>query len=435
MTPAELNELVSLGAEQSGVEFKGPCALADKPQRDKILRAMLAMANHRDGGLVIVGVDESGTGLLQTGLTPEQLATWTRDLVGDAIAAYADPPIDFDVELVRAGERAFVILRIRQFSDVPVVCKRNGAQAQGKLVLREGACYVRPRRKPESVEVPTAADMRDLLDLAIDRGVETFIKRMHRAGGVQPTATAAPDLYAAQRAVFEEEPLLPKIRKLGHWRFEMFAGAMQARRVPSIQTLDVLMRQLRIRAQRSYPCSPETGETRHGDDFTGQARDMGNALDAWRLWQSGLFIHERALRNDWQDHAPLVDPKALQGWQPGQELDVAGTVTLLCQVYEFAARLSRSSLGDIQLFVRIEVKPLTGRTLRFPKDWFAEDRHRSKVSSWRSSTEPIPTAELVSNHRVLARAAAQELFYRFGWEVTPEVLRGLQDRYCPEADE
>lgn len=424
-SPTELKELIALGVEQSGVEFKGPCGSEEKPQRDKILRAMLAMANHRDGGLVIVGVDETPEGLQGTGLTAAQLATWTRDRVGDAIAAHADPSVDFVVERVSVDDRDFVVLRVRQFADVPVVCKRNGAQEDRKQVLREGACYVRPRRKPESVEVPTAADMRDLLDLAIDRGVETFIKRMHRAGAPAPGAAGALDIYEPQRAAFEEEPLLKKLRQCGYWRVEMSPGVLRPRRVDSVPALDVLVRQLRIRASRSYPCSPETGDVRHGDDFTGQARDRGTSIDAWRLWQSGLFIHERALGPDWGDEASA----------PGTELRVFEVIVLLTHVYEFAARLARSVAGDAQMFVRVGVGPLTDRKLRFPSEWFDDGSHRSTAARWSWSPPPVGTPELVSEHRGLARSAAKDLFYRFGWESEPDVLRGLQDQCCPTGRE
>ena len=49
-------------------------------------------------------------------------------------------------------------------------------------MLREGACYVRTRRKPETSEIPTQADMRDLLELAIEKGVIRYIEQARRVG-------------------------------------------------------------------------------------------------------------------------------------------------------------------------------------------------------------------------------------------------------------
>lgn len=51
-------------------------------------------------------------------------------------------------------------------------------------MLRKGACYVRPRRKPETTEIPTQEDMRDLLDLAAEKRLRKNLERVSRAGGV-----------------------------------------------------------------------------------------------------------------------------------------------------------------------------------------------------------------------------------------------------------
>ena len=103
--------------------------------------------------------------LNRVGLSDADLATWNYDDVADRIAIYADPSVTFDLEIGEYDDNKFVVLRIEEFADVPVLCKRSYGD-----VLRDGACYVRPRRKPETSEVPTQADMRDLLDLPLKRG-------------------------------------------------------------------------------------------------------------------------------------------------------------------------------------------------------------------------------------------------------------------------
>lgn len=55
-----LAEWIALGREQRGVEFKGPGPRSSKHLCGKVLRAMMAMANRRDGGFVVIGVDENG---------------------------------------------------------------------------------------------------------------------------------------------------------------------------------------------------------------------------------------------------------------------------------------------------------------------------------------------------------------------------------------
>jgi len=69
MTEEEFAEIIALGREQASVEFKGPGLRTDKHLFAKVTRAVLGMANLRDGGRVVVGIEEQQTGLVLTGLT------------------------------------------------------------------------------------------------------------------------------------------------------------------------------------------------------------------------------------------------------------------------------------------------------------------------------------------------------------------------------
>ena len=110
-------------------------------------------------------------------LTDYELRSWTFDRVADQFASYADPGVTFELEAVELDGNNYVVIQVEEFSDIPVLCKKS---YQG--VLREGACYVRTRRKPETSEIPTQADMRDLLDIAIEKGVMRYIERARRVG-------------------------------------------------------------------------------------------------------------------------------------------------------------------------------------------------------------------------------------------------------------
>ncbi len=187
MTPQRLQELLDFGREQRGVEFKGPGSFTDAPLIGKVIRAMLAMANTADGGLVIVGVAEKDDGTPNhVGLSPAQLRTWNRDALGDKVAVYADPSLDFETENTTLNEKTVFVIMVRPFHEVPVICKKEmdvpTANGGTSKVLRKGACYFRPRRKPESAEVSSAEEMRELLTRAIDLGIKAFVARAHHVG-------------------------------------------------------------------------------------------------------------------------------------------------------------------------------------------------------------------------------------------------------------
>lgn len=99
MTNQEFAEILSFTYERRGIEFKGPGPRSDKQLFAKVMRAVLGMANRRDGGLVVMGVEDNGTGLVLTGLSTADLSTWKYDDVADSLAAYADPSVSFELEI------------------------------------------------------------------------------------------------------------------------------------------------------------------------------------------------------------------------------------------------------------------------------------------------------------------------------------------------
>ena len=193
LTAQQFRELLSPGYEPYGVEFKGPGYRSDRQFLVQVARAVLGMANRRDGGLVIIGVDDGGSAV---GLAADQRATWDYDDVAASLAEYADPYVSFALQLLTYDDRSFVILRVAEFEEIPALCKRDYPG-----VLRKGACYVRTRRIPETSEIPSQTEMRELLDLATDKGVHKFLTRLE-ATGLLPPGTVPPRVqgrYYTQR--------------------------------------------------------------------------------------------------------------------------------------------------------------------------------------------------------------------------------------------
>jgi predicted HTH transcriptional regulator len=197
MTDEEFAELLALGYERRGVEFKGPGPRSAAMLFAKVVRAVLGMANHQDGGLVIIGVDDNAGVLTPSGMTVGDIGTWRYDDVAAGIGTYADPLVAFDMEAKTHEGRQFIVLDVHEFEEVPVICKKEYPG-----VLRPGACYVRTRRKPETSEIPSQTEMRDLLDLAVNKGLRKFISRAMAAGllhSAVPTATPSDaDAYTTQ---------------------------------------------------------------------------------------------------------------------------------------------------------------------------------------------------------------------------------------------
>jgi hypothetical protein len=188
-----VREAIAAG-EQVDVEFKGP-GRCDGRLRAQVARAILGMTNRRDGGVIIVGVDAAPGRMSAPGVDVADLPSWDGDLVRDAIAPYADPSVSVDVRIEEVDGCSFVVLRVAEFTDVPVVCRKSYGD-----VLADGALYVRGRRKPETTVVRTAADMRDLLELAIEKRLRAYVATAERARVRLTTQT-----HDAEAAAFDRQ--------------------------------------------------------------------------------------------------------------------------------------------------------------------------------------------------------------------------------------
>lgn len=107
------------------------------------------MGNLRDGGYVVIGIDDDRSREMLPGLSDEELAMWlVYDEVSEKLALYCDPPVSFDLaeRTVRTGARV-VVIHVHEFADIPHLCARDYER-----VLRRGAPYVRSRKKPETAD-------------------------------------------------------------------------------------------------------------------------------------------------------------------------------------------------------------------------------------------------------------------------------------------
>ena len=202
MTHEEFLELLQLTHEVSGVEFKPPGNLkSDKVLRFTVARAVMGMANRRDGGRVVLGVREVAGKLELIGLTASELNSWRYDLVADALAPLSDPPAVFETEVHEHEGRQYVVLLVNEFEDVPIICRRNSPRVFSKNeppILQEGMVYVRTRRKPETTAIPSQTEMRELVELATEKRLRQVMGTVSRAGAFLRSSAPAEEAFDAE---------------------------------------------------------------------------------------------------------------------------------------------------------------------------------------------------------------------------------------------
>jgi predicted HTH transcriptional regulator len=131
--------------------------------RSGLLTDIGALANVRDGGVIIIGVRDDG--FVRVGVDSEHLSTYKQDDMRDQLAEFADPHVEIKVSSpLGADGLQYVAIEVAPFRDLPVICRKEGAD------VHKGTVYYRnSNRRPESAAISNSYDMRDLILVAVSR--------------------------------------------------------------------------------------------------------------------------------------------------------------------------------------------------------------------------------------------------------------------------
>jgi|SRR5215217_208555 predicted HTH transcriptional regulator len=142
----------------------------------------MAMSNIRDGGTIILGVEEEPNGRFDpVGMNASDIDSFNFDNMQDHVNRYAHPYAKFLVSRIPDIQPRFIVVQVEQFDEIPVICGRNYCVST-KYKMMEGEIYTRTRTKPQSAKVMNYLDLKEIIDLAIERGVKLFIERSSAAG-------------------------------------------------------------------------------------------------------------------------------------------------------------------------------------------------------------------------------------------------------------
>jgi predicted HTH transcriptional regulator len=191
MNQEEYRQIIYAGSEERNREYKQsfPWVRSSHGRSmAKVAKSILAMSNLSDGGHIVIGVQEVSEmeGRYElVGVQSEHLETYSSDTIADFVRSYADPYAKLDSSVVSFEGLDFVVISVSSFDETPVICKRSYAN-----ILSEGVIYIRSRSgRPRSEPVTLYADMRKLMDLAVDRGVQSFLRRQSRIGAYETDDT------------------------------------------------------------------------------------------------------------------------------------------------------------------------------------------------------------------------------------------------------
>lgn len=433
----EVEDSLRLGRESRPFEVKGPGSITDKPYVARVVRATMAMGNLRDGGQVCLGIGDHQMSMMTPGLSPAQVTEWTDyDNVSDQVAKYSDPPVAFHLHHFTLSSGAdVVVLDVEEFDTDLHICRRDFPG-----VLQAGQTYVRPRGKPQSSQVRSLVDMRDLHNLAIDKGVREYFRRSEGAGA---PFTLAPSLTPEQQdtAKFNAEAIEawsapssvdnPTGGALGltistpaHTNVSVRPGPYKLDRISPDQLESFAGTQaVRLRGWPVPMLSNRDPIAHHGNWVAQDLQaEVVPHVEAWRLFTSGQFLHRRIIATDLRDAAELK-PQV-----PGATGAVAvwDVLLYLVEVAELGARYA-TALDVETIAIDVSLENIAGREL-ISGDWKRE-LHGPYVTRAESLTASVvhKAPALLANPRAVGIDLTQQILRKFGLTVADKTLMEWQD--------
>ena len=219
---------------------------------------------------------------------------------------------------------------------------------------------------------------------------------------------------------------LEKIRSRGYWRVKIRPDSFDPARGGGPEGLESILNKTAVRLRGwDFPHLGQRPLLRgNGNGWVGQETDWEHYRETWRLYPSGQFIHHSAMKEDWQSRCP--GPCLYSGLEPGEALDPLDALLRCAEIFEFAARLLYTPLGDSWTHLEITLHGLAGRRL-----WAEPNRicfpeiQSTTEDKWRYR-RAFPFPQLNTDANALALDAAQDLFQHFGWQPSRRFLRDMQ---------
>ncbi len=220
--------------------------------------------------------------------------------------------------------------------------------------------------------------------------------------------------------------LLEKIKSRGFWRIVIRPGRLEEKRIKQINELYPMIQKTSVELRGwDFPHLDIHTKPHIDIDWVGQESEWQEYLEIWRIYQSGQFIDLSGMPEDWRDQSTLWPPD--ENWKLGSMLGIGNALFTFTEVFEFAARLALTEAGDEIMHIEVTVSGLKGRRLigDHPSRLHVRRLYEASLQEFPFATE-LPRGQLIAQPRSLALKAATELFARFNWKPSEQLLQELQ---------
>jgi hypothetical protein len=426
ITDDRINELIDLGNENRNLDYKGAFSWANatKDEKVKITKDVLAFANTRDGGVILVGLDDK-TGALQ-GLTEDESASFDQTRFNDFVHEFTDPKhTSFVCRRTIRGHR-IIAIEIPEFVEVPILCKKMAQSTANpkELLLRKAGLYKRTEKATsELIEDPD--ELRELLNRGVLRRQDELLTAMNRI--LRPEkSTIVVNLESEFKKesedarIFMQEVGNGELLKLPGWELTIHPDRFNPHLFSDLSAIQRSIRNSVVSLRGwNFPHINERDFSNFSDGFQSSTdwkdAPFGRYLEAFRAYRSGLFIWRGSL---WEERAPEIH--GVSG------LSFLSVVFSITEWMIFAQRYYEPILpiGD-RLHVKVDLQGSKGRKLiaRPPLMPFTSD-FLAKIEPV-SVSEDVEMTDLRADSPAVARRCIKRILELFNFNDVAEAT--LQD--------
>lgn len=170
--------LIEAGHETRNTEFKSPFTWGEDKAlwlQEKVIKAVLGFSNTKDGGNIVIGITEEVNSSPQlVGLSKDKIRSFSYDDIKGQIDSFGSSAISFMIKEAEYNDKCFIVMQVGEFEELPIICKKD---SQTKDIMRRGDIYCRLLSGNISTDKATEKEMREIVEMAIDKGNRKLRKR------------------------------------------------------------------------------------------------------------------------------------------------------------------------------------------------------------------------------------------------------------------
>lgn len=419
----EIIELIKNRQETKNCDFKGSFSwqVYDRNQKCEVIKDIIAMANTRDGGRIIIGVEDNTWDI--KGLSDEEFASFDVTQINNVLHEYTDPKHSCLIKSLEIYGQKLIVIEVPEFPEDIIITKK------GSSCFERGRIYIRTEAAASEV-VPSNHEMRELIGRAITKkgdnllaSISTlikgkpiekeergkFTKKEERGNSTEKEGNSNNydlDIIKAQEHL--DRHYKEDFDKYGYYELISYPTNKKDDRIELIKITDLLDKASINLRGKSYPTIKQ--ENNHylekglGSYYK---NEYWSYIVRYHFNQSGLILSQETFREDGKNESSPKGSPLLSFF------DVIYTIT---EYIKFLKNFYGIICPDENIMVRIKLHKTNNRLLynNSPQIiWSDDDERYTSQIDLITYEKIINEVELRSAYQDIITEICQQLFLRF----------------------